>query len=146
MRYIYAADVWCEPCAHGIMGRLTREGRAPESRDERDYDSDDYPKGPYPAEECDAPEHCVAGAECLAAEEWDGRRVGHFFRNPLTGEGISAMGETIARLKVRGDAPDMLDAYRREYPEADGASEECEDCGGFRSPEGRCRTDCQGAP
>jgi hypothetical protein len=71
--YMYQAALWCEPCGLAIMARLNEAGKMPEApADERTYDSDDYPKGPYPdgGGESDSPEHC------------DG--CGVFLRNPLT--------------------------------------------------------------
>lgn len=45
--YIYKADLYCESCGEQIRERL--QSTAPDDpNDEHTYDSDDYPKGPYP--------------------------------------------------------------------------------------------------
>ena len=102
--YAYAADLWCEACGRAIRERLDAEGRrpgGPKSRlREQDFDSDEYPKGPYAdgGGEADAPAHCAAGAECARAlelgrpgEDMRGAPasilVGAHLENPLTPEG-----------------------------------------------------------
>lgn len=90
--YVYQADVWCEDCGRDIRRRIRKEGNAPENpRDESSYDSDEYPKGPYPGdqEESDSPRHCGSGEECLNAIELsDGRKIGAWLDNPLTSHGL----------------------------------------------------------
>jgi hypothetical protein len=80
--YIYRADVYCEPCGDQLVEKLPK----PENPlDERTYDSDDYPKGPYSwdlAGPADTPQHC---AEC-----------GVFLENPLTEEGYKYLAEVTA--------------------------------------------------
>lgn len=61
--YIYQADLWCEDCIEEVKKTLT----PPENPDdEHTYDSDDYPKGPYPdgGGESDCVQ-CCAGCHCL---------------------------------------------------------------------------------
>lgn len=68
--YVYAADLYCFKCGEDIRARLNAEGKAPEDpNDERTYDSNDYPKGPYGdgGGESDSPAHCGAGEACLQA-------------------------------------------------------------------------------
>jgi len=77
--YIYAADIYCQQCGEAIRERITREGFAPaEPDDEWSYDSDEFPKGPYPdgGGEADCPQHCGAGPECHNAIEFPPRLQG----------------------------------------------------------------------
>ena len=85
--YLYKAALWCGPCiiktlvaerkaAPGAIdmlpaGALEQIVSANGFTSERDYDSDDLPKGPYAdgGGEADTPQHC------------DG--CGHFLENPL---------------------------------------------------------------
>lgn len=70
--YMYSAALYCEPCTNKIRNSLN----APYSLDdESTWDSDDYPKGPYPdgGGEADRPQCC---GDC-----------GEFLENPLTGDG-----------------------------------------------------------
>lgn len=73
--YVYQAALYCEDCGLAIRKRICEAGRQPANRDESTYDSDDYPKGPYPdgGGESDTPEHCNG--------------CGVFLGNPLTQEG-----------------------------------------------------------
>jgi hypothetical protein len=71
--YIYGAALYCDACGESIRDELRASGDAPsDPEDEHTYDSDDYPKGPYPdgGGEADSPQHC------------DG--CGVFLENPLT--------------------------------------------------------------
>lgn len=74
--YMYQAALYCEECATAIKHRLDLDGKTPTlPDDERTFDSDDYPKGPYAdgGGESDIPAHCDA--------------CGLFLRNPLTSDG-----------------------------------------------------------
>ena len=78
--YVYQSALWCPDCIRDIKKRLKAKGKEPESPDdERTYDSDDYPKGPYSqgGGEADTPNHC------------DGCKV--FLENPLTSDGEAAV-------------------------------------------------------
>ena len=90
MAYVYQADLWCDDCGKALRERLVQEGGdAPEDPDDEDsYDSDDFPKGPYPDEDpSDSPSHCGSGAECLNAVLLDdGTEVGAIVSG-LTDEG-----------------------------------------------------------
>ena len=81
--YIYQAELWCSNCIAAIKCKLEKEGKNIETDDENDWDSDDYPKGPYleGGGEADAPNHC-AGC-CVHLE------------NPLTAEGEAYVVEAI---------------------------------------------------
>ena len=103
--YIYQAALYCEDCGWAIRERSTatcyvavevtanlRELRqiviTPDT-DETEYDSDDYPKGPYPdgGGEADSPQHC------------DACRV--FLRNPLTTYGYKYVQDALHDLSLR---------------------------------------------
>lgn len=97
--YIYCADVFCEDCGEKIRQALDYEGLAPaDPEDEYSYDSDDYPKGPYPdgGGEADCPQHCGAGADCLNAIELsDGTKIGAWLENDLTSEGAEYVRQAV---------------------------------------------------
>ncbi len=114
MAAIYAADVWCDDCADDIRRQIGRDlfnaslpRIAPDGNDlsdcdselqltnallhmdERNYDSDEYPKYHSDDEESDCPQHCAAGADCLNAVECsNGSKYGYFFENDLTYDGV----------------------------------------------------------
>jgi hypothetical protein len=94
--YIYQADVFCEECGSEICQDLQEAGLYPKGAtterfdgaiflDERMYDSDDYPKGPYPSDmnEADTPQHCG--------------RCNGFLENPLTTEGYRYVKDAIVQ-------------------------------------------------
>ena len=80
--YIYQADLYCADCISKITKSL-----APNEipGDENTYDSDEYPKGPYPdgGGEADTPQHC-GNQEC-----------GCFLENPLTSVGYDYIHEAL---------------------------------------------------
>jgi len=90
--YIYQAAHLCQKDGEAVRKALTKEGLAPEDPDdERTYDSDDFPKGPYLAEseEIDAPSHCDFHEQCRMAEKLpSGRKIGAFIPFSLTEDGI----------------------------------------------------------
>lgn len=95
--YIYNADLLCGDCGHDVRRNIEAtamdsfrernpdailDSSDPEDVDialgfdpenESDYDSEQYPKGPFPAGESDSPDHCG--------------KCGVFLENPLTGDG-----------------------------------------------------------
>jgi hypothetical protein len=78
--YIYRADIYC--AEHGEqLRRERREYKPVDPSNESSYDSDNYPKGPYPdgGGEADGPQFC---GEC-----------GCFLENPLTTDGDAYMRE-----------------------------------------------------
>jgi len=100
--YIYQADLICEDCGKQISKELTKALKAPEDpEDECSYDSDDFPKGPYPngGGEADIPNHCGMHRNCVNVTEFDLIKAGCFLENPLTEDGykyvekISSIGE-----------------------------------------------------
>ena len=97
--YIFQAALVCSECGEKICQELMAAGKAPEDPDDETlYDSDDFPKGPYPngGGESDTPQHCDCGDECLNAEEFfDGSKFGCFLENPLTNEGLAYVQEKV---------------------------------------------------
>jgi hypothetical protein len=84
--YIYEAAFYCEDCGIALRRTLDEKGERPaDPDDEHTYDSDEYPKGPYPDSggEADCPQHC------------DG--CGLFLENPLTSDGVEYVREAIRR-------------------------------------------------
>jgi len=76
--YIYQAALLCEDCGKDVRETLSREGKAPsDPDDEGSYDSDEFPKGPYPqgGGEADSPQSCDS--------------CGLFLENPLTRDGVN---------------------------------------------------------
>lgn len=74
--YIYQAELLCDDCGPATRRHIIAKGERPHEPDmESTYDSDDYPKGPYPdgGGESDLPQHC---GDC-----------GCFLENPLTDDG-----------------------------------------------------------
>ena len=74
--FVYRAALLCEPCGERTRDELAAKGLAPADPDnESSYDSDAYPKGPYPdgGGESDSPSHCDVCSE--------------FLENPLTSHG-----------------------------------------------------------
>lgn len=101
--YIYAADQYCEACGEDIKQRLlaARGESAEKYEDETTYDSDDFPKGPYPPGEADTPGHCGSGEDCLAPLELTGEdgqpfKVGAFLDCELTTHGVCYLQEQLA--------------------------------------------------
>lgn len=74
--YMFQAALLCAECGLTQCGILTvHEKRPADPSDESSYESDEYPKGPYPngGGEADTPQHCDA--------------CGLFLENPLTADG-----------------------------------------------------------
>ena len=93
--YIYAADCFCEDCGNALKGRL----KPPENPgDERTFDSNFYPKGPYSdgGGEADSPQHCGSGPNCLNALDVGGVKVGCWLENELTNAGARYVAEAVA--------------------------------------------------
>ena len=102
--YIYSADIYCEDCGEAIRKRITQEGFAPANPDdERSYNSDEFPKGPYcdGGGEADYPQHCGAGPGCINAIELpEGfphtiTKIGAWLENELTTDGVYYVREAI---------------------------------------------------
>ena len=82
--YLYMADIYCDECGNKIMGNLDLpKGFDPSN--ECTWESDEYPKGPYPdSTEADYPIHC---AKC-----------GEFMENNLTEDGRYYLLRTLVML------------------------------------------------
>ncbi len=114
--YIFAADIYCDDCGRAIRKRLTNKGKAPAApANERSYDSDNFPKGPYAEHESesDTPQHCASGPKCLNAfDVGGGCMVGAWLENPLTCAGVYYV---IDAIREGGDvAAFWADKYREE--------------------------------
>lgn len=99
--YVFEAALWCESCGDN----LKKETNIPADLDnESTWDSNEYPKGPYPdgGGEADHPNHCMG---CVV-----------FLENPLTADGINYVVEALDafRLDGRGD-PETLDTWQSFY-------------------------------
>ena len=130
MAGIYQADVFCDDCINEIKDRLAAEWFESISRDglpdgadiedgfesvadlndylrgmdERNYDSDQYPKWCSDDEESDCPEHCGSHEDCLNAEELsDGTKCGHCFGNSLTSDGADYVVSAVNEDRLAGD-------------------------------------------
>ena len=112
--YQYQAALYCEHCGEEIRQRLTAEGKAPANPDDEcTYDSDDFPKGPYPdgGGEADCPQHC------------DG--CGCFLENEATAEGANYIREKILDHLCSNDGdPNVIQTWRDFYPECEPTREE----------------------
>jgi hypothetical protein len=89
--YVSQAALLCEDCGVKARETLTTLGKAPQDPDdESSYDSDDFPKGPYPdgGGESDSPKHCD---HCQA-----------FLENPLTDAGLDYVKEQVLTLYTHG--------------------------------------------
>ncbi len=78
--FVFQADLLCEPCGIQKRERLVPPA---DPTDESSYDSSFFPKGPYPADAADSPQHC---AVCEV-----------FLENPLTDDGYAYTEEVINR-------------------------------------------------
>jgi hypothetical protein len=80
--FLYKADLLCRQCGQYHRDYLAFRNLAPvDPDDESSYDSDEFPKGPYPngGGEADTPQHC---GDC-----------GTFLKNPLTDDGRAYVQE-----------------------------------------------------
>jgi hypothetical protein len=81
--YIYCAALYCQKCGEKICATMHKPAHV-NVNDESSYDSDDFPKGPYPngGGESDSPEHCDS-CHC-------------FLENPLTPDGVNYTRQLIS--------------------------------------------------
>ncbi len=123
--YIYAADLFCEDCGDAIRKQITEEDEFRYARlapadpadpdDEYSYDSDEFPKGPYPdgGGEADSPQHCGNGPNCLNAIEFpDGIKVGCWLENELTTDGANYVKDAI---REGGEVAELWAEYYKDY-------------------------------
>ena len=112
--YQYQAALYCEHCGEEIRQLLTAEGKAPANPDDEcTYDSDYFPKGPYPdgGGNADCPQHCDS-CHC-------------HLENPLTAEGNHYTKESILDFLCSNDgAEDVIETWRTFYPECEPSREE----------------------
>lgn len=98
--FIYKGDIYCEGCGNDIREQIEISGPAPTDIDgsRKHYDSDEYPKGPYPdgGGEADSPQHCGNHGKCISAIDIPGHVVGAFLENPLTSDGEQYAKDAIA--------------------------------------------------
>lgn len=103
--YIYQAALLCEDCGRAECLILQREGRAPaDPSDESSFDSDSFPKGPYPdgGGEADCPQHCDM--------------CGIFLENPLTVDGQDYVRNALDEYtKSRRGNKDVLQTWADYY-------------------------------
>lgn len=103
--YMYQAALWCGTCGEKLRAELPLPEGA-DLEDEHTYDSDDYPKGPFPdgGGESDTPQHC------------DGCKV--LLRHDLTDDGQRYVRETFREHILTGNgAPAVLDAWQEQWPD-----------------------------
>jgi hypothetical protein len=101
--YVYQAAMICADCAEKVKDQLGVLGRVPiEPDNESTYDSDDYPKGPYPdgGGEADYPQHCDL---CNV-----------FMENPLTGDGYAYVEEALDNYPINETTALWRDYYSYE--------------------------------
>lgn len=97
--YIYQASLYCKKCGDQLCEELPKpEGMDLSNR--HTWDSDDYPKGPYPrgGGESDNPHHC------------DG--CGKFLENDLTEEGEQYVLE---KVNSGYGNPEVLETWKEFY-------------------------------
>jgi len=104
----------CEECGERTRRVLAAIGKQPEQwNDERTFDSDDYPKGPYAngGGEAETPNHC------------DHCHV--FLENPLTSDGEEYFREALARGKGNAEVlAAWADWYSRLIPDDEEGEED----------------------
>lgn len=101
---MYLAALFCEGCGLEKRRLLDAAGLRPDDPDdETTYDSDDYPKGPYPdgGGEADCPQHCAACGEHL--------------ENPLTTDGQAYVREAVAEGLKEGGKGVAATTWRAFY-------------------------------
>lgn len=100
--YIYQTELLCQECGEATRRHLRK--LAPQDvGDESSYDSDHYPKGPFPngGGEADSPQHCGI--------------CGVFLENPLTDEGVEYVVDCIKRwLDLGYGNPEALTEWSEE--------------------------------
>ncbi len=114
--YIYQADMYCKECGEKIRAELTAAGKAPaKPDDETTYDSDEFPKGPFPdgGGESDTVQHCACGENCINALDLPDEPVhlyGAWLENDLTRDGVNHLKEMIAERSTP-----VTEFWRKEY-------------------------------
>lgn len=100
MAYIYNADIFCDSCGEKIKTDILATATAEDKvrfDDEREYDSDEFPKWAIDESETDSPQHCGSGEDCLECEVLpSGDKIGKLIGTSLTSDGIEYVREQIA--------------------------------------------------
>ena len=102
--YIFQADVYCVTCADVLMEDIRAAGGVPANpEDESSYESDDFPKGPFPdaGGESDCPQHCAA--------------CGVYLEAPLTPSGVTNALDALDESDVRREPLDTWAADLHDY-------------------------------
>ena len=119
--YIYAADLFCEDCGQRIRQELDEQGKTPQYPNrESTYDSDDYPKGPYPdgGGESDSVQHCDEHNECINALVLsNGCKIGVWLENPLTQDGVKIIKNMIEMEEKNNSYNEVLELWKQWYSE-----------------------------
>lgn len=105
--YMFQGALYCENCGLAIQEKIRKDGKEPEDEDdERSFDSDDFPKGPFGdgGGEADSVHHCDSNERCLNAIELPcGSKIGAWLGNDLTGEGAEWLSNSIKKSMFRDD-------------------------------------------
>ena len=99
--YIYQGDVLCDTCGESVREELLKKLNPEDYIDENQYDSDDFPKGPYDEDESDSPEHCGI---CEV-----------FLENPLTEYGFEYVKEMVEGFKKGRGRKEILEQWSKFY-------------------------------
>lgn len=128
--YIYRTDVWCNACGeHMIRAMKAQELPLPFG-----YDSDNYPKGPFPCEEADCIEHCASESECLgdaihfeipkhALIGAETSTIGECLTKSLTEEGVIWLRDTLSETPCTRYQKALHTFWRETF--ADQLQEDC---------------------
>lgn len=108
--YMLQAALICDHCASEFMANTPKPDHVVyfpnlNEYDESSYDSDEWPKGPYPdgGGEADTPQHCD--------------HCGEFLDNPLTPDGEECVRDAFRRyvLENRGSLFETLKTWKESY-------------------------------
>lgn len=124
MAFIYNADIFCDSCGKAIKASrkkqllagdggktgLTEEEFDAVYGDERNYDSDEYPKSADDDDATDCPQHCGSHENCLEAEVLpSGTKIGKLIGTNLTSDGIEYVKEQVA------EGGEVADFWREQF-------------------------------
>jgi hypothetical protein len=110
--FLYQAELFCQPCGESLRESIPVPAGA-DLADESTFDSDAYPKGPYPdgGGLADSPQHC---GDCHT-----------FLENPLTEEGESYVRRKLTEHACTGAGRDIvLKQWAEFYSLSDNFAEE----------------------
>lgn len=116
MPCIYAADTWCDSCGEAIKERLLKDATEEQKadwQDERNYDSDEFPKWMSDDEESDGPQHCGSHGDCLEAEVLpSGHKIGALLSTSLTSHGVEYLKEMAAS---PASDPEVIAFWKQQF-------------------------------